>query len=285
MNVQIIDNISQNMASILSSAIRESEDVRVAVAFISQSGLDAIRSSIETNLRAGGHIEFLVGLDMYITEPRALRTIYDLSHKNTNVAVYCHASFSPETIYHPKLYLFRTSDRVTSIIGSSNLTIGGLKKNVEVNVLIQASAQDGIVSDAYDTYNQLKFHQHRVVPDEEFLVLYEQVYESRKEQQRRTRRHKSSGRLVETLKEKVDSMQRPIPTHRDLVGWLGMVYAFLPDGEFTNQEVYAHESVFQQRYPDNRNIKAKIRQQLQLLRDLGFIEHLDQARWRKLRKA
>jgi len=58
MNVQIIDNISQNMASILSSAIRESEDVRVAVAFISQSGLDAIRSSLETNLRAGGHSSF-----------------------------------------------------------------------------------------------------------------------------------------------------------------------------------------------------------------------------------
>jgi type II restriction enzyme len=61
-----------------------------------------------------------------------------------------------------------------------------------------------------------------------------------------------------------------------------MVYDFLPDGEFTNNEVYAYKSVFKQKYPDNQNIEAKIRQQLQTLRDLGFVEHLGKARWRKL---
>jgi type II restriction enzyme len=42
--------------------------------------------------------------------------------------------------------------------------------------------------------------------------------------------------------------------------------------DFTLGDLYALEHTFMARYPNNRNIRAKIRQQLQVLRDLGFIE-------------
>jgi type II restriction enzyme len=41
---------------------------------------------------------------------------------------------------------------------------------------------------------------------------------------------------------------------------------------FSIDKLYAAEPVFSAAYPDNNNIRAKIRQQLQVLRDLGYLE-------------
>jgi len=41
--------------------------------------------------------------------------------------------------------------------------------------------------------------------------------------------------------------------------------------QFTLQELYAQESLFSETYPGNRHIREKIRQQLQVLRDMGII--------------
>lgn len=241
-----------------------------------------LEGSLGIAVQAGAPVEFLVGLDMRSTEPEALKSLLDLSRKRDNVALYCYASLKPAGIYHPKVYLSRLGDEVTSIVGSSNLTEGGLRKNVEVNVLIEADVRDEIVSDLYSVYNRLKFLPDRVVPDDEFVALYAELSEHEKERERRSLRDKGSRKLAETFNEKAKSLGRPTATRRDLVGWLGLVYDALPDGEFINTQAYEYESEFRRHYPENLNVRAKVRQQLQILRDMGFVEHLGVGRWRKL---
>lgn len=51
--------------------------------------------------------------------------------------------------------------------------------------------------------------------------------------------------------------------------------------KFTLKDVYAFVEILQQKHINNNNIEAKIRQQLQLLRDRGFIEFLGKGRYRK----
>ena len=51
---------------------------------------------------------------------------------------------------------------------------------------------------------------------------------------------------------------------------------------FTLSEIYAFENIFQMKHPNNNNIKPKIRQQLQLLRDKGFIEFLGSGKYKKM---
>jgi len=41
--------------------------------------------------------------------------------------------------------------------------------------------------------------------------------------------------------------------------------------EFSLPDVYKYDSELAALHPDNKNIRAKIRQQLQILRDLGFL--------------
>ena len=42
--------------------------------------------------------------------------------------------------------------------------------------------------------------------------------------------------------------------------------------EFHLDDVYAHEATPAALYPDNHNVRPKIRQQLQVLRDRGWLE-------------
>ena len=60
-------------------------------------------------------------------------------------------------------------------------------------------------------------------------------------------------------------------------GWSALVLSILRQigkVELTLQEIYAHEPLLQAAYPDNHHIREKLRQQLQVLRDLGYIEFL-----------
>lgn len=52
---------------------------------------------------------------------------------------------------------------------------------------------------------------------------------------------------------------------------------------FTLREIYSFESELQQKHPKNNNIKPKIRQQLQFLRDKGFIKFLGNGKYIKLK--
>ena len=55
----------------------------------------------------------------------------------------------------------------------------------------------------------------------------------------------------------------------------------MPHPNFTLEEMYTHEGQLRLIYPDNQNIRPKIRQQLQVLRDLGFVSFSGGGRYRR----
>jgi len=69
----------------------------------------------------------------------------------------------------------------------------------------------------------------------------------------------------------------------DQRGWLmdvmRIVDAFA-ERDFLLEEVYAHEQALARIHPMNRNIRAKIRQQLQVLRERGYLHFLGNGRYR-----
>nr|WP_300776153.1 hypothetical protein [uncultured Akkermansia sp.] len=56
----------------------------------------------------------------------------------------------------------------------------------------------------------------------------------------------------------------------------------LPNKDFTLNEMYLFTEELQAKHPVNTFIQPKIRQQLQRLRDKGYIEFLDRGHYRKL---
>jgi HKD family nuclease len=278
MEARIIDNVSVKMSTVLPHLIESSRDIRVAVAFVSRQGISLIERALDTALAAGGTAEFLVGLDMRSTEPQAVRWLLDRTRGANGIELHCYAALTDAGIYHPKLYLARSGEEVSFVVGSSNLTDGGLRKNVEVNVLIEADTQDEIVSDVYSTYSRLKFHPERVIPDDEFVAMYAELCR----RERQARADPALVGLTNEFKRKAATLRRPKPSRRDLVGWLELVYDAVPEGEFTNADAYSFEAKFQEAYPDNQNIRAKVRQQLQVLAQMGLVEDVARGKWRKL---
>jgi type II restriction enzyme len=66
-------------------------------------------------------------------------------------------------------------------------------------------------------------------------------------------------------------------------GWLldvMMCIEKLGRNEFSLSEVYGFENALSKKHPDNRHIKEKIRQQLQFLRDKGYLEFVERGRYR-----
>ena len=68
-------------------------------------------------------------------------------------------------------------------------------------------------------------------------------------------------------------------------GWLFDVLNCIneiPDKEFKLNDVYRFIEVLKEKHINNNHIEAKIRQQLQLLRDKGYIEFLERGHYRKI---
>ena len=55
----------------------------------------------------------------------------------------------------------------------------------------------------------------------------------------------------------------------------------IKSNEFCLQDIYAYTEMLQEKHINNHNIEAKIRQQLQFLRDKGFIEFLGKGHYKK----
>jgi type II restriction enzyme len=56
----------------------------------------------------------------------------------------------------------------------------------------------------------------------------------------------------------------------------------LDKNSFTLQEIYLFEQYLSTKYPQNNNIQAKIRQQLQILRDKGYLKFTSRGKYEKL---
>lgn len=68
-------------------------------------------------------------------------------------------------------------------------------------------------------------------------------------------------------------------------GWATLtlcVIRSLDRPQFLLSEIYAQEQLFAASYPGNNNIRAKMRQQLQVLRDLGYLEFCGHGSYRLL---
>lgn len=125
--IDIVKNIDQELRDSLSHA----KEVWVAVAMITNGGL-RLFEGLEKNV-VQHHI---VGIDLP-THPDTLERLRDLCSNNFSAKVK-----KEKYTFHPKLYIVKNkSGEYTAFVGSSNATNWGLKKNLELNVVITDQAK------------------------------------------------------------------------------------------------------------------------------------------------
>jgi len=149
MNIRIVDNRRETLAGVLADTLPHAREALLAVAFVKTTGLRLIEKALGKTLAQGGRAEFIVGLDFHQTDAEVLRTLSGMKKDGVSLFCYGDPARPAPRLFHPKLYLVAGDETVTAVVGSSNLTEGGLEKNVEVNVLVEDLATAELISDLY----------------------------------------------------------------------------------------------------------------------------------------
>jgi len=280
MMVRFVDNVNVKMADTLRELLPCSRRVQIAVAFARYSGLRLIEPAIDRCLQGGGEIEFVVGLDFRTRDAEALRALRAREEAGSRLRLYCYSEPGEGGgTYHPKLYLFEKETALTGIIGSSNLTEGGLRSNVEANVALDFDTEAEEANALRGIYSRLKHQPTRFAPDNDYISAYEEAVRRATAQAQRAEPDDRLRQAVLSVRHRERILPTPLAPGCVLGGWQKLVYAKLPPGEFRSSDLYQYAAEFHEFYPDNSNIEAKIRQVLQRLRDVGLVRYLGGARW------
>ena len=281
MTVSFVDNVSVQMVDVLNNSIANARDARLSVAYVSAAGVSLIREALLRCCSEEGTVEFIVGVDSFATEPDALRMLLQFQEDGQPVTCVCHGNPASGrgSIYHPKLYLLDHGEATDVIVGSSNLTDGGLRKNTELNAVMELDSGDETLDDVRGVYDHFKFASECFTPDAEFVEAYAEAAERVSRTRRREVDAVAAEGLAEVLSAKRSALRLRPPSAVELRGWQRLVYDALPEGPFQTDELYVHETWFAKEYPHNRHIRQKICEILQQLRDMGLLRHVRHGWW------
>jgi len=180
---------------------------------------------------------------------------------------------------HAKVFIFDNK----AIITSGNLTSGGLKNNYEYGILIKDDLVDNIKQDYVTLFDdpEYPFITREIISKAEEII--NSVPKEKNKNKFRDDKFFNDFNNDEMASEKFDGGIDSIL--KNLSSWKKDVFESLMKIEtdiFKLEEVYNFESYFQKLHPDNQNVKPKIRQQLQYLRDIGLIEFVSPGLYKKL---
>ena len=118
-------------------------EFRAAVAFARMSGVRHLSKPLN-KFCARGEVRISVGLDLGGTSEEALREILASLDERGEAWVFHN---SGAITFHPKVYLFKGNERAFFIVGSGNLTEGGLFTNYEASLAANVDLSDPIGKD------------------------------------------------------------------------------------------------------------------------------------------
>jgi HKD family nuclease len=113
------------------------EEFRAAVAFVKYSGTKHIRKELAA-FSQRGKVSMSVGIDAGGTSVEGLSALLDALQDRGDIWVYHNASSST---FHPKVYLFKNAHAAELVVGSGNLTEGGLFTNYEASLKVSLDLQ------------------------------------------------------------------------------------------------------------------------------------------------
>lgn len=219
MKLQILSNLNYPIGNIIKQELENSTQVRIAVAFMKYSGLRVIEDSLQKCLDKNGNVEIIAGLDFKTTDPQAIKYLINLKKSNSSLSFFCFGDKQDnktDVIFHPKIYLFNKKKESTSIVGSANLTSGGLISNFEVNTIITED-KPLYFSQLEAIYNSVKFTPSIFEPDEEYLSGYSDVYFAFSKNEEKARKDKGINKVILEIERKEKELPGTVPTMKSLI--------------------------------------------------------------------
>ncbi|PNI09420.1 hypothetical protein CXX84_03910 [Arthrobacter sp. AFG7.2] len=129
------DQIGKRVKELL---LQEGTRSRFLVAWGKTSGLSRLSNELTSSIKRGGRVEAIVGVDEGGASIEGLQGLIDL----TTESYVFHNPRRPVRTFHPKLYIFENDQETNILIGSGNLTLGGLFRNYEAAAWVRVGPSD-----------------------------------------------------------------------------------------------------------------------------------------------
>ena len=219
MSIQILSNLNYPIGNIINQELQNAQSARIAIAFLKYSGIKIIEKSLNQCLGNNGSIEIIAGLDFKTTDPQSMHYLIQLQKSATNLKFYCYGDKDVNKnniVFHPKIYLFQGKRETTGIVGSTNLTRGGLMTNFEANVIFKES-KPLYFSQLEAIYNSVKFTDSIFSPDEEYLAGYSDIYKAFLHNEENALKDKGVQEVVRQIRKREEFLPGTVPSIKTLI--------------------------------------------------------------------
>jgi len=220
-HVRLIDNLSGRVGDEILNCMASATRTMMAVAFVKFSGIRLIEQSLVDLLDRGGKAEVIFGLDFSLTDPRALCRVMEIKASYPALTLFAFSDpYLPgrEPSFHPKLYVFEQADGDwTAIVGSSNLSRGGLLDNVEIGVAIGGPKTDSLIADILAFYRRVRGRESLFVPSDDYLTEYQRVRSAIERARRKGTKRRAVKDAIAQLRKLEERLPGTVPTQKELV--------------------------------------------------------------------
>jgi len=230
LNPFVVSNSSKpTIIEVLRQELAESVECQIASAFLTRALINILKRPIEEFLARGGKLSLLTSIMNDFNNPDDLLHIRE-THPDLQLKVFypCDSMGEPgfnraPPPFHLKCFLFTKQDaRNSLIIGSSNMTAGGLLNNEEwnffsnseVNLPFDINDERSVFQVAQQNY-QSYWENSSIEPGDEFIAFYRQRFE----RQSKIRLEMQQAKAEEE-KPSLTSRPKPRPSQREALASL-----------------------------------------------------------------
>lgn len=129
--------ITENLADELIPGIQKASGIYIMTSFIMESGVRLLAPYLKAAIERGAEVRILAGDYLYITQPKALRTMLSLGS-----GLEARLWRSQGTSFHPKAYLLDFDHgEGLFIVGSSNMSSSAYQMGIEWNLAVNAKVE------------------------------------------------------------------------------------------------------------------------------------------------
>ena len=178
--IRIIDNATRPAGDELLASLEQASDVRIATAFATGAGVSRLLDPFKRVLSGGGALQVVYGMDFRITNPEAMdafRSLADEYPDSVKHYAYPKWDLHVSQTFHPKLYICTASTESAHVLlGSSNLTTGGLWENFEANAVIEGTATEAVIQEAHGVFGRAVAQEMCITPTQESIEAYRELH-------------------------------------------------------------------------------------------------------------
>jgi HKD family nuclease len=114
-------------------------DFRAAIAFVKQSGTKHIRDNL-ASFSAAKNVHIIAGIDHLGTSLEGLQDLLNATKPTGKITIFHNRL---RKTFHPKIYLFKSGTHADLVVGSGNLTEGGIFSNYEAAMRLKLDLEKG----------------------------------------------------------------------------------------------------------------------------------------------